>query len=214
MLNWHTPSVNPPPHLTPAFRFPALFFLSVCILSPCACLTFIFCCLFCLWSLLLSSCLLVFIRLSLLYSGVRPAYTNNRVPVLQRCGVQGEPLSPGQGARDGVRSGSQRTETRKGRESEGGHCVPPTLTPAKGYLEEKGISGFGATRKRPLGPKSEQEDMEREERERVSHPEKRAKISTGENFLNIPPPFSSNYLPPLFICFLCICLILFSLHLV
>lgn len=55
---------------------------------------------------------------------------------------------------------------------------------------------------------TEQEDVEREEGERVSHPEKRAKISGGENFLNTSLPFSSNYLPPPFICFLCIRLIL------
>ncbi len=72
------------------------------------------------------------------------------------------------------------------RESEGGHCVPPILTPAKGYLEEKVTPGFGLTRKRPLGLKAEQEDTEREEGERVSHPEKRARISMGENFLNMP----------------------------
>lgn len=143
----------------------------------------------------------VFIRLSLLSSGVRPAYTNNRVPVLQRCGVQREPLSQGQGARDGVQSGGQgalKDGTRKGtRESEGGHCVPPTLTPAKGYPEEKVSSGgFGLTRKRPFGLKAEQEDMEREEGERLSHPEKRAKISAGESFINTPLPFSSNDSPP------------------
>lgn len=147
----------------------------------------------------------VFILLSLLSSGVRPAYTNNRVPVLQRCGVQREPLSQGQLARDGVRSESQgalKDGTRKGtRESEGGHCVPPSLTPAKGYPEEKGSSDFGSTRKRPLGPMTEQEDMEREEGGRVSHPEKRAKISGGENFicflcirLILPTPFPSSCL--------------------
>ncbi|GLD71605.1 BCL-6 corepressor isoform X1 [Lates japonicus] len=116
--------------------------------------------------------------------GVQPAYTNNRVPVLQRCGAQRDPLSPGQGARDGARSASQggpKDGTKKVmRESEGGHCVPPTLTPAKGYPEENASPGFGPTRKRPLFTKAEQEDTEREEGERVSHPEKRPKISTDE----------------------------------
>ncbi|XP_071334730.1 BCL-6 corepressor isoform X1 [Trachinotus anak] len=116
--------------------------------------------------------------------GVRPAYTNNRVPVLQRCGAQREPLSPRQGARDGVRSASQgglKDGTKKVmRESEGSHCLPPTLTPAKGYLEEKASPGFAPTRKRPLCIKGEQEDVERVEGERVLLPEKRPKISTDE----------------------------------
>lgn len=64
------------------------------------------------------------------------------------------------------------------REPEESHCMPPTLTPSKGYAEEKDGSGFGVTRKRPLGPKVEPEDYEREE----YHPEKRAKLSIGENF--------------------------------
>ncbi|XP_028992297.1 LOW QUALITY PROTEIN: BCL-6 corepressor [Betta splendens] len=108
--------------------------------------------------------------------GVRPAYTNNRVPVLQRCVVHPEHLSPGPGLRDGVRCGSQaalKDGPRRGGREEGAHGVPPTLTPAKGYLEEKGGCGFGPTRKRPLG----QEDADREE---LLHPEKRAKISTDE----------------------------------
>ncbi|XP_026150731.1 BCL-6 corepressor isoform X2 [Mastacembelus armatus] len=116
--------------------------------------------------------------------GVRPTYTNNRVPVLQRCGGPREPLSPGQGASDGARNanhGGLKDGTRKvKREPEGGHCVPPTLTPAKGYAEEKSIPGFGPTRKRPLVYKAEQDDTEKEEGERVCHPEKRAKISTDE----------------------------------
>ncbi|KAF3694667.1 BCL-6 corepressor [Channa argus] len=116
--------------------------------------------------------------------GVRHVYTNNRVPVLQKCGGQREPLSPAQGVRDGARSGSQggsKDGTRKGmRESEGGHCAPPTLTAAKGYHEEKSSAGFGPSRKRPLGPKADQEEMEREEGDKVSHPEKRARISMDE----------------------------------
>ena len=71
------------------------------------------------------------------------------------------------------------------RECEGGHCVPPILTPAKGYLEEKVNPGFGPSRKRPLSSKAEQDDTEREDGERMSHPEKRARISAGEDFLNM-----------------------------
>lgn len=99
-------------------------------------------------------------------------------------------MSPGQDARDGARSASQgglKDGARKiGRESEGGHCLPPTLTVAKGHPEEAANPGFGPTRKRLLCPKVEQEDTEQEEGERVSHPEKRARISTGENFLYMP----------------------------
>ncbi|XP_068184853.1 BCL-6 corepressor isoform X2 [Antennarius striatus] len=118
--------------------------------------------------------------------GVRPVHTNNRVPVLQRCGGQKEPLSPGPGARDGARGASHaamKDGARKViRECEGGHCVPPILTPAKGYPGEKVIPGFGLSRKRPLGLKVEQEHTEREEGgERASHPEKRARISTDEH---------------------------------
>lgn len=124
----------------------------------------------------------VSVRVSLLHSGVRPAYANNRVPVLQRCGGQKEPLSPGHGAR-GASEGGLKDGARKAiRESEGGHCVPPTLTPVKGYPEEKVGSGFGPTRKRQLCLKAEPEDTE--EGERLSYPEKRAKI-LGENFLNM-----------------------------
>ncbi|XP_067460092.1 BCL-6 corepressor isoform X2 [Thunnus thynnus] len=116
--------------------------------------------------------------------GVRPAYTNNRVPVLQRCGGQREPLSPGQGARDRARSASQgglKDGARKvGRESEGAYCTPPTLTVGKGHPEEAASPGFGPTRKRLLCPKVEHEDTEQEEGERVSHPEKRARISLDE----------------------------------
>ncbi|XP_029981221.1 BCL-6 corepressor-like isoform X2 [Sphaeramia orbicularis] len=106
----------------------------------------------------------------------------NRVPVLQRCGVLREPLSPVQGTQDGARGtshGGLKDATRKvAREPEGGHCAPPTLTPAKGYPEDKANAGFGSTRKRP---KPEQEDTQRDEGERVSHPEKKPKISTDEH---------------------------------
>ncbi|XP_060909237.1 BCL-6 corepressor isoform X1 [Labrus mixtus] len=115
--------------------------------------------------------------------GVRPAFPNNRVPVLQRCVAQKEPLSPVRGDRDGGRNGGQvvhRDGARNGmRECEGGgHCLPPTLTPAKGYHEEKFNPGFGPNRKRPL--KTEQDDAERDEEERLFHPEKRAKIYADE----------------------------------
>ncbi|XP_029386208.1 BCL-6 corepressor isoform X2 [Echeneis naucrates] len=116
--------------------------------------------------------------------GVRPAYTNNRVPVLQRCGGQREPLSPRHGARDGARSVSQgglKDGTKKvTRESEGAHCLPPTLTPAKGYPEETASPCFPPTRKRPLCIKDEQEDTERDQAERLSYLEKRPKISADE----------------------------------
>lgn len=116
--------------------------------------------------------------------GVRPPYTNNRVPVLQRCGGLREPLSPAHGAQDGARGVSQgglKDVARKAlRESEENYCMPPTLTPSKGYPEEKVSLGFGSTRKRPFCLKTEPEDSVREEEERVSLPEKRAKLSTDE----------------------------------
>ncbi|KAM4558559.1 BCL-6 corepressor isoform 2-T2 [Odontesthes bonariensis] len=109
--------------------------------------------------------------------GVRPAYTNNRVPVLQRCGGHRELLSPGHGTQDEAHQGGLKDGARK-RESEEGLCVPPTLTLSKGFLEEKACPGFGPARKRPVVLKAEQEDTQ--EGERVSHPEKRAKLSTDE----------------------------------
>ncbi|XP_028249001.1 BCL-6 corepressor isoform X2 [Parambassis ranga] len=116
--------------------------------------------------------------------GVRPAYTNNRVPVLQRCGVQREPLSPGHRAQDGARGvcqGGLKDVARKAvRESEEGHCMPPTLTPSQGFPEEKAAPGFGVTRKRPLILKAEPEDTEKENEDRLSHPEKRAKLCPDE----------------------------------
>lgn len=79
--------------------------------------------------------------------------------------------------------------------------MPPILTPAKGFPEEKHSPGFGASRKRQLCLKAEREDSEWEEAERVFHPEKRARISTGETFFNmqrqthfhLPPFFSSAF---------------------
>ncbi|KAM3608244.1 uncharacterized protein V6R79_021705 [Siganus canaliculatus] len=118
--------------------------------------------------------------------GVRSPYTNNRVPVLQRCGGQKEPLSPpGHGVRDGARGVSQaglKDGARRGiRDCEGGQCVPPVLTPAKGYPEERLSPGFGPTRKRSLCPGAEQDDSEEDREEEVSHAEKRARISADEH---------------------------------
>ncbi|XP_028291081.1 BCL-6 corepressor isoform X2 [Gouania willdenowi] len=98
--------------------------------------------------------------------GVRQPYSNNRVPVLQRCGGQREPLSPGQARlKDGVRKVIRDSE---------GHCLPPTLTPSKGYAEEQVCPGFGILRKRFL------EDSEGEDLQRESLPEKRAKPALDE----------------------------------
>ncbi|KAL6101149.1 bcor [Pungitius sinensis] len=108
--------------------------------------------------------------------GVRPVY-GNRVPVLQRCGGSSEPMSPGHGAgQAGLTDGARQVK----REPDRGNCFPPTLTPARGYAEERDSPVFGANRKRQLGFKAEQEDAEWEEGDRVSHPEKRAKLSTDE----------------------------------
>lgn len=115
-------------------------------------------------------------------------YTNNRVPVLQRCGGQKEPLSPGHGAQDGARGASQgglKDGARKVvRECDGGQCGPPILTQTKAYPGDKVGPGFGAPRKRPLCLKAEPEEAEREDGERLSHPEKRARISSGERLSN------------------------------
>ncbi|KAM9851218.1 BCL-6 corepressor [Aulostomus maculatus] len=117
--------------------------------------------------------------------GVRPAYANNRVPVLQRCVGQREPLSAGQGARDGARNASHgglRDTARKvGTDAEGSHCGPPTLTAAKGHPDETASLDFGPSRKRPLCPKLEQDDEDQDKGERLSQPEKRAKISMDEH---------------------------------
>lgn len=96
-------------------------------------------------------------------------------------------MSHGHEAQDGARGAVQaglRDGVRKAmKEPEEGHCVPPTLLPSKGFTEERTSPGFGAARKRPLGPKAE-EDAEMEG-ERVIHSEKRAKLCTGENFVNM-----------------------------
>lgn len=69
------------------------------------------------------------------------------------------------------------------RECEEGHCMPPTLTPSKGFPEEKAAPGFGVTRKRPLILKAEPEDTEKENEDGLSHLEKRAKLCAGETLL-------------------------------
>lgn len=104
-------------------------------------------------------------------------FTNNRVPVLQRCGTLKETLSQGHGARS-TTQGGLKDGARKLKECEGGQCAPSILAQAKGYHGEKVISSFEASRKRLLG--HEQEEAEREDRERASQPEKRARISAGE----------------------------------
>ncbi|CAL8266440.1 unnamed protein product [Lota lota] len=107
--------------------------------------------------------------------GARPAYGNNRVPVLQRCGgALREPLLGGQGPPDGARKGA--------READIGHCMPPTLAPANGHLVERVTPSVGPARKRPLCPEAgeqrqqEAEEEARGERDRTSHSEKRAKL--------------------------------------
>lgn len=104
-------------------------------------------------------------------------FTNNRVPVLQRCGTLKETLSQGHGARS-TTQGGLKDGARKVKECEGGQCAPSILAQTKGYHGEKVISSFEASRKRLLG--HDQEETERDDRERVSHPEKRARISAGE----------------------------------
>ncbi|XP_056145862.1 LOW QUALITY PROTEIN: BCL-6 corepressor [Lampris incognitus] len=100
--------------------------------------------------------------------GIRPVYGNNRVPVLQRCGGHRE-LLPG------------RPEGRLREDI----VAPPILAPANGHFPEKVGTGLGAIRKCPPGLRAEEEEKEeeeaaREEEERISHPEKRAKLSAGE----------------------------------
>lgn len=116
----------------------------------------------------------------LLCSVLRAAFTNNRVPVLQRCGSLKETLSQGHGARS-TSQGGARDGARKVKECEGGQYVASVLAQTKGYHGEKVISSFEASRKRLLSP---QEEEERDERERLAHPEKRARISAGENFIS------------------------------
>ncbi|XP_061580188.1 LOW QUALITY PROTEIN: BCL-6 corepressor [Cololabis saira] len=83
--------------------------------------------------------------------GIRPAYTSNRVPVLQRCGAQRDPPSPG---------------------LDGSRIPPPQDGPG---LEEEN-PGF---RKRPLVVKAEPEDPEDEDEDdgRGGRPEKRPRLS-------------------------------------
>lgn len=157
MFNWSSPSVNPLPHFTPPPPFawiPARFLSglwSVCILF------------LCVYGPFFSD--VVSILLLLLCSVLRAAFTNNRVPVLQRCGSLKETLSQGHG----VRSTGQ-----------GGPKDGAILAQTKGYHGEKVISSFEASRKRLLSPQ-EQEETAWNDRERGSHPEKRARISAGES---------------------------------
>lgn len=105
-------------------------------------------------------------------------FTNNRVPVLQRCGSLKETLSLGHGARS-TSQGGLKDGARKVKECDGGQCVPSVLA------QTKVISSFEASRKRLLDP-LEQEESGRDDRERVSHPEKRARISAGEKNVTSP----------------------------
>lgn len=122
----------------------------------------------CLWPFHFHISILVL----LLCPGLRAVFTNNRVPVLQRCGTLKETLSQGHGARS-TTQGGLKDGARKVKECEGGQCAPSILAQTKGYHGEKVISSFEASRKRLLG-------HEQEETERASHPEKRARISAGE----------------------------------
>lgn len=62
--------------------------------------------------------------------------------------------------------------------------MPSILAQTKGYHGEKVIASFEASRKRLLSPQ-EPEETVRDDKERVSHPEKRARVSAGEkNFIS------------------------------
>ena len=130
----------------------------------------------CLWPF--HSCLVSILWLPLC-SVLRAAFTNNRVPVLQRCGSLKETLSQGHVARS-AGQGGPKDGARKVKECEGGQCLPSILAQTKGYHGEKVISSFEASRKRLLSP-LEQEETARDDRERVSQPEKRARICAGES---------------------------------
>lgn len=113
------------------------------------------------------------------HSGCRLAYAN-RVPVLQKYGGEREPLSPIQVNHDANRSTSHcgvKDANRKLTKDSEEHSVPPILTSANVHPEES----FAPARKRP-----KTEPGDRDEVERVCHPEKKAKISTGMNFLDAP----------------------------
>lgn len=178
MFNWRSPSVNPLPHFTPppAAWFPARFLsgLRSCLHSLHVCL----------WPfhVYALSILFFFFASPSCAPVLRAAFTNNRVPVLQRCGSLKETLSQGHGARSTVQGGP-KDGARKVKECEGGQCLPSILAQTKAYHGEKVISSFEASRKRLLGPQ-EQEETAREDRERLAHPEKRARISAGETSFN------------------------------
>ncbi|XP_051939122.1 BCL-6 corepressor isoform X2 [Hippocampus zosterae] len=97
--------------------------------------------------------------------GVLLAYSNNRVPVLQRCGAQRESPS----LSDSVRM--LRLESER--------VLPPTSA-ARESPEEALGHDFGAGRKRLCVLKVEQ-DSEQEEDETAFHPQKRAKMSADEH---------------------------------
>lgn len=171
MFNWHYPSVNPsPPPPAPPFWFPsprrshlsALWSVSVLFFL----VSFIFA------SLFLPAPFFPLPppppRLSPARSGVRPLYTNNRVPVLQRCPK--EPPSPSR-FKEATRRGPDR-ECEGAAAPGGGHCLTPRAVP--GEKERPG------GRKRPPTSASEQQEEEEEERDRASHAEKRARIAAGE----------------------------------
>lgn len=106
--------------------------------------------------------------------GCRLAYAN-RVPVLQKYGGEREPLSPIQVNHDANRSTSHcgvKDANRKLTKDSEEHSVPPILTSANVHPEES----FAPARKRP-----KTEPGDRDEVERVCHPEKKAKISTDDH---------------------------------
>ncbi|XP_053733230.1 BCL-6 corepressor isoform X2 [Synchiropus splendidus] len=112
--------------------------------------------------------------------GVRPAFPSNRVPVLQRCASQKEaPCAGREAARPASHVGPKDGGRKAGVDPEGNHCLPPTLSAAKGLYEECAAIAFGASRKRPLNPKLERDDPEHED-ERANYPEKRARIFKDE----------------------------------
>ncbi|XP_054642624.1 BCL-6 corepressor isoform X2 [Dunckerocampus dactyliophorus] len=93
--------------------------------------------------------------------GVRPAYPNNRVPVLQRCIAQS--LA---GFNEGACHNSE--------------VGPPTLAVATRESTEDEAFCHDFSRKRMHVPEVEQ-DSEQEDGERVSHPLKRARMSADEH---------------------------------
>lgn len=162
MFNWHYPSVNPSPPPTaplPLHPSPLRFVVRLC--SWFFFVSFI--------SLPFSSRLLFSLpppkHLSPACSGVRPLYTNNRVPVLQRCPK--EPLSPNR-----FKEAARRCPDREC-EGAAGHGGGQYLTP-RGVPGEKERPGG---RKRQSTFASEDED---DQKDKMLHAEKRARIAAGE----------------------------------